>query len=231
MAAIHLIGGEKGGVGKSVMARLLAQFMIDNGIPFIGFDTDRSHASFLRFYKDYASPAIIDDYQSLDKIFEAALADPDRRVVVDLAAQTHFPLSRWIDDSGVLDLVNELDMKITYWNVMDSGKDSVDLLGKLLDQFSYRLNYVLVMNQLRDSDFNAFEFSGLKERALDLNAKVMVLKRLHAPVMSKIDMHNLSFWAAKNKPAEGPGNLGMLERQRIKVWLRQAYDELSTIQP
>lgn len=41
MANIHLVGGEKGGVGKSVVARLLAQYMIDHNLPFIGFDTDR----------------------------------------------------------------------------------------------------------------------------------------------------------------------------------------------
>lgn len=229
MATIHLIGGEKGGVGKSVMARLLAQYMIDNEIPFLGFDTDRSHTTFLRFYKDFASPVAIDDYQSLDKVFEAALADTQKRILVDLAAQTHYPLSRWMDESGVFELANEMELTITYWNVMDSSKDCVDLLGKLLDQFSSKLNYVLVLNQLRDSDFTAFEFSGLKERALDLNAKIMVLRRLHMPVMGKIDLHNLSFWAAKNKTGEGQNNLGLLERQRVKVWLNQAYQELALI--
>ncbi len=29
MNKIHLIGGEKGGVGKSVVARVLAQYLID----------------------------------------------------------------------------------------------------------------------------------------------------------------------------------------------------------
>ena len=37
---IHLIGGEKGGVGKSMVARLLAQYFIDHEMPFVGFDTD-----------------------------------------------------------------------------------------------------------------------------------------------------------------------------------------------
>ena len=46
---IHLIGGEKGGVGKSLVARILAQYMIDRAIPFVGFDTDRSHGALLRF--------------------------------------------------------------------------------------------------------------------------------------------------------------------------------------
>ncbi len=43
MATIHLIGGEKGCVGKSVVARLLPQYLIDNEKPFTGFDTAPSH--------------------------------------------------------------------------------------------------------------------------------------------------------------------------------------------
>ena len=81
MSTIHLIGGEKGGVGKSVVARLLAQYMIDHEIPFIGFDTDRSHGSLLRFYTDYASPTVIDNYQSLDTIMETASAQPEQRIL------------------------------------------------------------------------------------------------------------------------------------------------------
>ena len=52
MGKIHFIGGEKGGVGKSVVARVLAQYFIDKKVPFTGFDTDRSHTTFTRFYQD-----------------------------------------------------------------------------------------------------------------------------------------------------------------------------------
>ena len=52
MASINFIGGEKGGVGKSVTARVLAQYFIDKGVAFTGFDTDRSHHSFNRFYAE-----------------------------------------------------------------------------------------------------------------------------------------------------------------------------------
>ena len=72
MTNIHLVGGEKGGVGKSLVARLLAQYMIDHSIPFLGFDSDRSHGALLRFYAGYASPILIDNYESLDAIVEAA---------------------------------------------------------------------------------------------------------------------------------------------------------------
>src|SRR5436190_7158187 len=144
MARLHLIGGEKGGVGKSLVARILAQYFIDKEIPFLGFDTDRSHGALMRFYAGFASPVVVDCYEALDAIVEAAVAQPERRVLVDLAAQTHEPLLKWMDDSGVLQLAEELGITLNYWHVMDAGKDSVDLLAKLLDRFGDRLRYVLV---------------------------------------------------------------------------------------
>jgi hypothetical protein len=229
MSTIHFIGGEKGGVGKSVVARLLAQYMIDHELPFIGFDTDRSHGALLRFYSDYASSTIIDDYQSLDAIIETATAQPEQRILVDLAAQTHYPLTQWLEESGVLELAAELGISLCYWNVMDSGKDCVDLLDKLLDQFGSQLQYVLVKNQLRDENFSIFESSDMKSRALAFNAKIITLKRLHAPVMTKIDSHSYSFWAAKNKDTESLNALGLLERQRVKIWLNHAYKEIDAL--
>jgi hypothetical protein len=229
MSAIHLIGGEKGGVGKSVVARVVAQYLIDHELPFLGFDTDRSHGSLLRFYTDYASPVVIDSYESLDTIMETATENPDKRILVDLAAQTHEPLVKWMDESGVLEMAGELGLTLNYWHVMDSGKDSTDLLKKLLDRFGSRLNYILVLNQLRGDNFDILDKSGARQQALELNARIITLKRLHEPVITKIDAGSTSFWAAKNRSETDKKGLGLLERQRVKVWLRHAYEQIDTV--
>jgi hypothetical protein len=106
--------------------------------------------------RTYASPVVVDNYESLDAIVEAAAEQSDKRVLVDLAAQTHDPLVKWMDDSGVLETAEELGVSFNYWHVMDSGKDSVDLLKKLFDRFGARLNYVIVLNQLRGETFEIF---------------------------------------------------------------------------
>lgn len=225
LSRIHLIGGEKGGVGKSMVSRLLAQYFIDQQLPFVGFDTDRSHGALLRFYAGFASPVLIDRYEALDHIVETAIEKPGQRVLVDLAAQTHEPLVKWMEESGVLDMAGESGFKLTYWHVMDSGRDSVNLLTRLLDRFGTRLNYVLVQNQLRGDDFSQLEKSGQLERALGLGAKVIAIKRLHDNVVQKIDANNVSFWAAKN--SGDVSSLGLMERQRLKTWLQHAYGELA----
>jgi hypothetical protein len=229
MAHIHFIGGEKGGVGKSLTARVLAQYMIDREIPFIGFDTDRSHGALMRFYDGYASPVAMDHYAALDVIVEAAAEQPERRVLIDLAAQTHDPLVRWIDEGGVLNLADEMGMAVHYWHVMDNGRDSVDLLKKLLDRFGTGFKYVLVRNQIRGNDFSVLEQSGEQARALQLGARIVSIKRLHESVMQKIDAGSSSFWKAKNGNEPGGAGLGLMDRQRVKMWLRDVYREIDDI--
>lgn len=226
MANIHFIGGEKGGVGKSLVARLVAQYLIDRHLPFLGFDTDRSHGALMRFYAGYASPVLIDRYETLDAVVEAGVEHPGRRVLVDLAAQTHAPLVQWMDESGVLELAEETGLSIHYWHVMDAGRDSVDLLTRLLDRFEARLRYVIVLNQIRGDDFSILNQSGELARARAFGAKIVTLRHLHDTVMNKIDATSSSFWAAQNAGDKASTGLGLLERQRVKTWLRDAYQQL-----
>jgi hypothetical protein len=120
-------------------------------------------------------------------------------------------------------------MAIYYWHVMDSGRDSVDLLARLLDQFGARLRYVLVKNQIRGDDFSQLEKSGEQARAVAFGARVITLKHLHDPVVQKIDAANASFWAAKNVTEKGGPGLGLMERQRLKMWLGHAMAEIDTV--
>lgn len=227
---IHLIGGEKGGVGKSMVARLLAQYFIDRSIPFTGFDADRSHGALLRFYAGYASPVLIDEYESLDAIVEAATTQPERRILVDLAARTGEPLTRWMDESQLLAVAPELNLNIRYWHVMDSGRDSVELLRQLFERYQSRLNYVLVRNQLRGSHFRIFDGSGLAARAQQYHAHNITLRRLHEATLTKLDAASSSFSAASRAENHACG-LGVLERERLNTWLQSAYEALASVDP
>ena len=119
-------------------------------------------------------------------------------------------------------------MKLFYWHVMDAGKDSVDLLRRLLDRFGTGLNYVLVRNQVRGSDFSALEQSGEQARAIGMGAHVVSMKRLHESVIQKIDNSSSSFWKAKSADKDASG-LGLMDRQRVKMWLRDVYRELDEV--
>jgi hypothetical protein len=232
VSSLNFIGGEKGGVGKSVAARVLAQYFIDRGRPFTGYDTDRSHRSFARFYADYAAPVIIDSYESLDRMVaafeEGANEGGPGSVIVDLAAQTAAPLAKWIKDSNLLDLLGQMGVAVNFWHLSDGGTDSVDLLDHLVATYGAGPNYFVVRNQGRGTDFSQLDGSAPMGKARALGAVVFDLDSLHEASMRKIDRLNASFWSAAHNKS-GPDGLGMLERQRVKMWLKATYETLDRL--
>ena len=108
---------------------------------------------------------LVDRYEALDQIVEAPSSSPAGACWSTWRRRPRIPLVRWMDESGVLDMADLSGIALHYWHVMDSGRDSVDLLARLLDRFGQRLRYVIVRNQLRGDDFGQLERSGQLERA------------------------------------------------------------------
>lgn len=227
MSRIHFIGGEKGGVGKSVVSRLLAQYWIDRKTPWAGFDTDRSHGALLRHYAEFSQPLEISRMEDLDRLMEAA-AEEDQQVLVDLAAQSEQDLHQWIATSGVLELASELGIEVLFWHVMDDGKDSLELLDKLLARYGALAHCVIVLNHGRGDNFASFHKSPVAQKVAEMGVPVLELPALHKSTMRNIDHLDKSFWAAMSHK-EGSSALGLVERHRVKVWTRAANAEFEKL--
>jgi len=229
MSTIHFIGGEKGGVGKSVVARLCAQYCIDRKIPFMAADADGSHGALLRFYADYTTPIDLTSFPSADQILGFA-TDADRRVLVDLPAQSDRLLGAWLGESGILDLASESGVGIVFWHVIDGGKDALVTLERLIDRTGDQARICIVKNHGRGSDFTLFDRSPARQHAERLGAAILELPELNPAVMQKIDRLDASFWAAANGTTSATSDpFSRIERQRVKVWLTAAYDRIAQL--
>ena len=99
---------------------------------------------------------------------------------------------------------------------------------RLLDRFGTGLQYVLVRNQVRGPDFSGLEQSGEQSRAIGMGASVVSVKKLNEHVIQKIDAASSSFWQAKASDKDSTG-LGLMDRQRVKMWLRDVYREIDEV--
>lgn len=109
----HLLLSGKGGVGKSVVARLLAEFLADEGDPPMAIDADPVNASFAAVPAFNAKTAdLIDDDQKINgSRFDAMIEDvleAERPVVIDSGASSYLPLIAYIEEN---DLVCDLKSK------------------------------------------------------------------------------------------------------------------------
>jgi hypothetical protein len=227
MSRIHFIGGEKGGVGKSVVARLLCQYCIDRGLPFAAVDADTSHGALLRYYGSYTHAVDLTALQSADAIMDRALG-AERQVIVDLPAQSARSLRAWMESGAVLSFAEEMGVSLSLWHVTDGGFDSVSELQRAMDSFGPQLEYVVVKNAGRSPDFSQLEESEAIARLRDLGGRELELPALYGGTMYKIDRQGSSFWAAIHSD-EPELRLTAMERQRTKLWLAECYLQLDTM--
>lgn len=225
MSKIHFIGGEKGGVGKSFSARLLAQYHVDNNILWSGYDTDQSHSTFSRFYGEFTNK-ISTKGSALDDVLEQLYDQPEKDIIVDLAAQTAANLKSWMEDCDFFSLVEETQTEVYFWHVLDDSADCKNLLGDTLTWFGDKpCHIVIVKNHGCGENFKPLENSNNYLRAIAVGAQTLEIPGLPAAVNQKIDFDDLSFWAAANNPHW----LNRIERQRVSVWLKKAYADLDHI--
>lgn len=229
MGRMHLIGGEKGGVGKSVVAKLLTQLFIDQGTRWIGFDTDRPRSTFARCYGENVHPIEIDRLVQIDLAVEA-LEDGVEEVVVDLTSRTEKPLWRWIDTGQVIEFIGKRGHTLWFWQVLDGSRDSVWRTESLLERLNGRARVVCIMNHGRARDFAPFDESNLRHHVEQIGGAILHVPGLDPESMATIETHDKSFWAAihNDDPNQGPC-LTLMQRQRTRVFVEGVHASFGSL--
>lgn len=225
MAGLHLFGGEKGGVGKSLVCRCAVQYHLDNNIDCVIFETDRSNPDVRRIYGDIANCQVGvfsegEKYEdTANAIFNTAT---EKRVLVNLPAQVFIPIKTWFENNDILSIAPEAGVDITIWFVSDGGWDSISLLKKSLEYFKDGARHVVVKNLGKSSDdWESFDQDKALQKLIKQHkAKVIEFPRFVGSVVrNTIDGQSLPFSKAMEY-----GEFGVIEKQRVRKFLRESYE-------
>jgi hypothetical protein len=154
MARIHLIDGEKGGVGKSLFARVMVQYAIDKKVEHALVDADMTNQDVKRFY-NYAVDAEFSEAVSkgdkADIIFELARKQP---VIVNLPANVFPRVNNWITRGRLLEVADKYGVDICKWFVCDGGFESIDLFYQSMNLYKDKMLHVFVRNLGKTDDWS-----------------------------------------------------------------------------
>jgi len=229
MSKVHFVGGDKGGVGKSVVARVLVAWCAERGLPFRAFDADGSHGALLRHYPGQSQAIDLAEAEQTDRLLTAAEAMPEGRVIVDLPARGDRAIAAWLTEGGIGALAAQMAVDLVFWHVMDDGKDAIAALGRGLARHPPPARHVVVENLGRGFRFALFDQSPVRATADAAQVPIIQLPELHPPLMRKIDRSDASFAAALGDAP--PGLLTLAERQRLKIWLKACFEQLARLGP
>lgn len=145
MAQINMTLQGKGGVGKSFVSSLLAQYFSCSGCETANFDTDPVNATFHAYESLNVRLVQIMEGDSINPIFfdelmENLLTLPDNvQAVVDNGASTFIPLGSYMAENDIPNFLRENGHTLNIHSVITGGQAEADTfkgLESLLDAFS-----------------------------------------------------------------------------------------------
>ena len=227
MSKIHLIDGEKGGVGKSFFAKTLLEYFLEKKNTYTLIDADQSNPDVYNLYPEGGHQIIFSDveakYHLTDIIFELAL---DKTVIVNLPAQVQDKLQGWIERSNIFDICAENNVEICRWFVSNGGYDSIKLFKETLPYYGEKATNVFVKNLDMTDDWTFLkedtEFTNLCNKYSD-SLKVIEFARCN--IKERYDMEKLQLSLSQ---ALFSDQFTILAKQRLLNFKKASFNAIAS---
>src|SRR6185437_2423145 len=155
VSTIHLTLQGKGGVGKSLIAAILAQFFKNSGRDVRCIDTDPVNRTFAQYTALSADRLQLRDEHNridqrlFDTLMERFLTEDGATFVVDNGSSTFLPLWHYLLENNALDCLRDSGRKVYVHTVITGGQALLDTLNGFheLAQTTQDRNIVVWINE------------------------------------------------------------------------------------
>ncbi len=217
---IHLVDGEKGGVGKSLVSRVMIEYFREKGVPFSAIDADRTNPDVSEIYSDVCKTAYFSDNErqsrELDRVLDWAL---EKSVIINLPGQVQTLVKQWLERNELLELAAENNITFVKWFVTNGGYGSVKLFTDSVELYKGKLIHVFVRNEGVCPEWDHLAAnSNLTGVLLLPHVKAINFPKFYYLERDTVDELKLTFSAARQHPS-----FGMVPRRRISKFLSDAY--------
>ncbi|WP_017654751.1 hypothetical protein [Fortiea contorta] len=222
-----LVTGDKGGTGKSVVARILLDIYRHRNIKCIAYECDQSNPQLYRHYNKVApgvqtlklnqrggADALQDDLQRLNPQVS----------LVDLPAGAAEYFENVAKDIFLFENTQRLGYRITMVSVLSRVKESLLQLQRLVDFCGDRVDYVIIKNLYWGDEykFTRYDNSTIRKTVLGLGAIELNLPELFDDIFDLIDSNDLTFREALAHEAFSLSN-----QSRVFGWITACEKEFT----
>jgi hypothetical protein len=201
---------DKGGIGKSFVATLLHDHLIDAGVAVKGFDLDHANSTFQRFVPDAEfidTDIDVDRLGVLDRIVHS-LEEADV-ALVDNRASGGSKVLAYLDQTRLPDLQAEVGCAIVFVVVATDDKDANSQIAELVDSHGTAV-YWLIARNLRDgTELPQWTKSKSRQRLLDLGAV-----EIDVPCLTEVTRNQLQAFNLTVGRGRSAAQLHLLDRSR-----------------
>jgi hypothetical protein len=197
---VYIVGADKGGVGKTTIARTLMDYFESNGIEHRAFDTETPNGVLKRFFPDKTQIVDLADSEGHMQIFDTLGA---AITVIDIRAGLLSPTLKLLNEIGFLDPAK---CRIVVLHVLGNSQASIGEVKSITESIASS-RYVAIANHVTETKF-AFPAG-----ALDI-------PMLNARASESVDAASMSFMSYIN--SDGASSV---LRGYVKFWLGLVFQQ------
>ena len=236
MKEVHFIAQGKGGVGKSFIASILAQYLKERvkDEHIHCYDTDPVNPTFSRYSALLAQVVpILNSSNSIDsRKFDGLieqLIELEGIAVIDNGAATFIPLMAYMAENKVTELLRDMDIRVFIHVPIQGGQALEDCLKGLIQTLTaLDADVVVWLNHHLgevEKDGNTFKAFKLYETHSTQIQNIIELPKLNSDTFGKdiqmMTANNLTFDEVMNSKL-----FSIMPKQRLKTVKRNVFDQL-----
>jgi hypothetical protein len=237
MKEFHCILQTKGGIGKSVAAAWLSQYLLDQGRAVLTIECDQSNRTLSRYERlETERLDLLDkdeqiDRRRFDALMERLVEDHDPIIVMDNGQASFVPLTRYLVECDALSLLRQAGRRSFVHCVVTGGQLGPSTLSGL-EQILGALSESAEIVVWRNAHFGPIDEEAYQKIVEASGAELpepVHLDRWSQPFEDDVQemlQRFLTFAEALQSP-----DLGLMSRQRLAMVQRRIFGELQYALP
>jgi hypothetical protein len=239
MAVVNFVLQGKGGVGKSLISALIAQYTTEKGTPLMCIDTDPVNATFAQYSAfDVERLEIMDgtkiNERNFDSLMEKILTDEteDLQIIIDNGASSFVPLSSYLVENGAIEMLADMGHEVIIHTVITGGQALLDTLqgfSSLATQFSDKAKLVVWLNEFFgpiQQDGKSFESMKVYKDNKARIAGLLTIKQQNQDTFGK-DMEEMLNGKLTFDQAIESSDFQLMAKQRLKMMKKDLLGQMA----
>jgi hypothetical protein len=227
--AVIIVGADKGGVGKTTVARTLLDYFEARKIPARAFDTESPKGTLKRFHSDVTDVVdvtkVADQMRIFDTISEAAVT------TIDVRAGLLSPTLTALRDIGFIDAARKGQISFAVFHILGPTIASLNEIAETAE-FMTDAKYFLVKNFINNTHFFEWDqatYNSYFNRIRD--AVEIAIPKLNEMASEQVELASVPYATfISNKGPEGEAAAySFVLRGYVRHWLNQVWAEYDRI--
>jgi hypothetical protein len=227
--AVIVVGADKGGVGKTTVARTLLDYFAVHQVSTRAFDTEAPKGTLWRFHPEVSE--IVDVTATPDQMRIFDTVSDSTVTVIDVRAGLLSSMLRSLRDIGFLDSVKKGQLSFVVFHILGS---SISSLNEIEDTSSFTgdASYFLVKNFINDTSFFEWDQATYSSYFNKFNDAVEItIPKLNEMAFEQVELATVPFlsFVANKGPKGDPANYSFVLRGYVRHWLGRVWAEYDRI--